>query len=120
MVLQTRLNGIQITLDLMPNGNGQGELVTDDLVVGIIDEALKRPSCSKGFILDGFPRTVVQAEKVLSLPCSPLVIFCCNGRFQIDTLIMEEFILHILPMSSSFILCVVGVPVGCYAGEAGT
>lgn len=42
----------------------QGELVSDDLVVGIIDDALKRPSCKKGFILDGFPRTVVQAQKV--------------------------------------------------------
>lgn len=42
----------------------QGELVSDDLVVGIIDEALKKPSCQKGFILDGFPRTVVQAQKV--------------------------------------------------------
>eukprot|EP00475_Leptophrys_vorax_P016382 TRINITY_DN22837_c0_g1_i1.p1 TRINITY_DN22837_c0_g1~~TRINITY_DN22837_c0_g1_i1.p1 ORF type:complete len:241 (+),score=19.79 TRINITY_DN22837_c0_g1_i1:156-878(+) len=42
----------------------KGELVSDDLVVGIIDEAIKRPSCSKGFILDGFPRTVVQAEKL--------------------------------------------------------
>lgn len=42
----------------------QGALVSDDLVVGIIDEALKRPSCAKGFILDGFPRTVVQAQKV--------------------------------------------------------
>jgi len=43
----------------------QGELVSDDLVVGIIDEALKKPSCQKGFILDGFPRTVVQAQKVV-------------------------------------------------------
>ncbi|MCD9639753.1 hypothetical protein HAX54_024474 [Datura stramonium] len=43
----------------------KGELVSDDLVVGIIDEALKKPSCQKGFILDGFPRTVVQAEKVI-------------------------------------------------------
>ena len=43
----------------------QGELVSDDLVVGIIDEAIKKPSCQKGFILDGYPRTVVQAQKVL-------------------------------------------------------
>lgn len=42
----------------------KGELVTDDLVVGIIDEAMKKPSCQKGFILDGFPRTVAQAEKL--------------------------------------------------------
>lgn len=32
--------------------------------MGIIDEALKKPSCQKGFILDGFPRTVAQAQKV--------------------------------------------------------
>jgi len=42
----------------------KGELVTDDLVVGIIDEAIKKPSCQKGFILDGFPRTTVQAQKL--------------------------------------------------------
>lgn len=38
--------------------------MSDDLVVGIIDEAMKKASCQKGFILDGFPRTVAQAEKV--------------------------------------------------------
>lgn len=43
----------------------QGELVSDDLVVGIIDEAMNKPKCQKGFILDGFPRTVTQAEKVM-------------------------------------------------------
>ncbi|KAI3694157.1 hypothetical protein L1987_77118 [Smallanthus sonchifolius] len=42
----------------------RGELVSDDLVVGIIDEAMKKPSCQKGFILDGFPRTVAQAAKL--------------------------------------------------------
>nr|CCA21663.1 adenylate kinase putative [Albugo laibachii Nc14] len=41
-----------------------GELVTDDIVIGIIKDAIKDPECRRGFILDGFPRTVVQAEKL--------------------------------------------------------
>ncbi len=39
-----------------------GKLVGDDVVVGIIAEAIKQPECAKGFILDGFPRTVPQAK----------------------------------------------------------
>mmetsp|Transcript_23905 Transcript_23905/g.28929 ORF Transcript_23905/g.28929 Transcript_23905/m.28929 type:complete len:238 (-) Transcript_23905:249-962(-) len=39
-----------------------GALVTDELVVGIIDEAISAPECRTGFILDGFPRTTPQAE----------------------------------------------------------
>jgi adenylate kinase len=40
----------------------QGKLVPDEVVVGIVRERLKAPDCKKGFILDGFPRTVPQAE----------------------------------------------------------
>jgi adenylate kinase len=39
-----------------------GSLVTDEVVVGIVEERLAKPDCAKGFILDGFPRTVNQAD----------------------------------------------------------
>jgi adenylate kinase len=39
----------------------RGELVPDELVIGIIDERIAQPDCENGFILDGFPRTLPQA-----------------------------------------------------------
>jgi adenylate kinase len=40
----------------------RGELVPDDVTIGMIRERLSRPDCSKGAILDGFPRTPAQAD----------------------------------------------------------
>jgi adenylate kinase len=40
----------------------RGELVSDDVVIGVVRERLTRPDVRDGFILDGFPRTVVQAQ----------------------------------------------------------
>ena len=39
-----------------------GKLAPDDVVIGIIKERLAQPDCADGFILDGFPRTIPQAE----------------------------------------------------------
>ena len=39
-----------------------GKLVPDDVVIGIIQDRLAQPDCQHGFILDGFPRTIPQAE----------------------------------------------------------
>ena len=44
-----------------------GNLVPDDVVIGIVKERLAKSDCDKGYILDGFPRTVPQAEALDSM-----------------------------------------------------
>jgi adenylate kinase len=41
-----------------------GQLVSDELVIGLINDALNGPECERGVLLDGFPRTQVQAAKL--------------------------------------------------------
>ena len=41
-----------------------GQLVPDELVIGLIEDNLKNPECERGVLLDGFPRTTAQAEKL--------------------------------------------------------
>jgi adenylate kinase len=44
-----------------------GALVPDDVMIGIISERLRQNDCTRGFILDGFPRTIPQAEVLAAL-----------------------------------------------------
>jgi adenylate kinase len=67
----------------------KGELVPDELVVGIVQERLQKPDCKEGFLLDGFPRTVAQAEALdssLSAMGFPL-----SGVVNVDV-IQEELL----------------------------
>lgn len=66
-----------------------GQLVPDEVVCGIVEERIGEPDCGKGFILDGFPRTLVQAKFVDSMlqkkgRGNPLVV---NIRVEQDVLL---------------------------------
>jgi|SRR5712692_944910 len=42
----------------------RGELVPDEIVLGMVEERVSRPDCANGFVFDGFPRTLPQAERL--------------------------------------------------------
>jgi adenylate kinase len=41
-----------------------GQLVSDDIIMGLVRERLKQPDCKRGYLFDGFPRTIPQAEAI--------------------------------------------------------
>ena len=52
----------------------KGALVPDDVVIKIVEDRLSREDCKKGFILDGFPRTIYQAEALKRIAAIDVVI----------------------------------------------
>ena len=51
-----------------------GGLCPDEITVEMVEERLKRPDCEKGYLLDGFPRNILQAEKLDKFSAPDLVI----------------------------------------------
>ncbi|MFH1774654.1 MAG: adenylate kinase [Methanobacteriota archaeon] len=62
-----------------------GKLVPDEIVIGLIQERLKEDDCKNGFILDGFPRTIAQAEKLKEIADIDAVV-----NIDVDTYILVE------------------------------
>jgi adenylate kinase len=71
----------------------RGDLVPDDVVVGIIAERMKQPDCAKGVIFDGFPRTVGQADALSDLLKSQGAALDAVIEFQVDDAILIERVL---------------------------
>ena len=67
-----------------------GALVTDDVVIGIIRDEIKKPDCSKGFILDGFPRTVAQAQALDQMLADNGEKVNCVIALEVPDAVLEE------------------------------
>ncbi|MDE2457969.1 MAG: nucleoside monophosphate kinase, partial [Rhodospirillales bacterium] len=65
-------------------------LVSDDILIRMIGERIKRPDCAKGFILDGFPRTVPQAEALDKLLHEQAVDLDAVIELKVDEAILVE------------------------------
>ncbi|MBO9474783.1 adenylate kinase [Shimia sp. R10_1] len=73
----------------------RGELVTDDIVIGLIKEKLSNSNSeAKGFIFDGFPRTLAQADALAALLEETGVTLSAAIELQVDDKILVERILN--------------------------
>ena len=79
MLREAVADGTELGLKAAPI-MASGGLVSDDLMIGIIKDRLGKPDAQAGFILDGFPRTIVQAEKLDSIVGSDVQSGQGNGH----------------------------------------
>ena len=57
-----------------------GSLVSDDIIIALIEERVQQDDCRNGFLLDGFPRTIPQAEALKAQGISIDYVFNCQGH----------------------------------------
>jgi adenylate kinase len=90
----------------------RGELVSDEVMIGIVRERLERPDAVSGFVLDGFPRTVAQAAALDAIMTErdPLIV--------IDIVVPEAELVRRLGTRSICRLCGTGASVGSTVGAA--
>ena len=62
----------------------QGKLVPDSVVIGLVRDKLSNPTCGKGFVLDGFPRTVPQAEELAKVLEERIISLDLVINFQVS------------------------------------
>lgn len=76
---------------LAKNYMDEGKLVPDNVIIGIVEDRLKEDDCKNGFILDGFPRTIPQAEALDSMLENNLEIKLTNVlSLEVDENIIME------------------------------
>ena len=63
-----------------------GKLVPDEIIIGIVSERLAEPDCANGYILDGVPRTLVQAEALEKAG----IVFDCVISLEVDDAVIME------------------------------
>lgn len=67
-----------------------GALVPDEVVIGIVQERIQQTDCAKGFILDGFPRTIAQADALTETLADIDKQIDCVVSLQVDTEALVE------------------------------
>lgn len=88
----------------------RGELVSDEIMVGMIKENLDRAECKNGFILDGFPRTVEQAKKVRGL----LLPSLCLSFLPPSSIPLLTLLIYIYRTSNDLLIDVYALKIDIY------